>query len=201
MPLSKTTKLEAINTMLSVVGEPPINTLDTVSRVDVVTALAILTETLKEVQSQGWHFNSDDNVPLIPDANGYIQIPDNIVRVDMTDEVYGKDLTIRANKVYNKSTLNDVWPAQTILKCSVVYMFDFEELPETVRRYVVIRAARIFNDRVVGDQLHHAFTAQDEMAALAALKEFDGETADNSIFDSYNIGAIVNRPSITSRLS
>jgi hypothetical protein len=187
--------------MLSVVGEPPINTLDTVSRVDVVTALAILTETLKEVQSQGWHFNSDDNVPLIPDANGYIQIPDNIVRVDMTDEVYGKDLTIRANKVYNKSTLNDVWPAQTILKCSVVYMFDFEELPETVRRYVVIRAARIFNDRVVGDQLHHAFTAQDEMAALAALKEFDGETADNSIFDSYNIGAIVNRPSITSRLS
>jgi hypothetical protein len=80
-------------------------------------------------------------------------------------------------------------------------MFDFEELPETVRRYVVIRAARIFNDRVVGDQLHHAFTAQDEMAALAALKEFDGETADNSIFDSYNIGAVVNRPSITSRLS
>lgn len=201
MPLNKTTKLEAINTILSVVGEPPINTLDVVTRVDVVTALAILTETLKEVQSQGWHFNSDDNVPLMPDANGYINVPSNAVRIDLTDEVYGKDLAIRADKVYNKSTLSNVWPQETILKCSVIYLFDFEELPETVRRYVTIRAARIFNDRVVGDQAHHAFTALDEQTALTAMKEFDGDTSDHSIFDSYNIGAVVNRPSITSRLS
>lgn len=201
MPLNKTTKLEAINTILSVVGEPPINTLDVVTRVDVVTALAILTETLKEVQSQGWHFNSDDNVPLMPDANGYINVPSNAVRIDLTDEVYGKDLAIRADKIYNKSTLSNVWPQETILKCSVIYLFDFEELPETVRRYVTIRAARIFNDRVVGDQAHHAFTAIDEQTALTAMKEFDGDTADHSIFDSYNIGAVVNRPSITSRLS
>ena len=197
MPLNKTTKLEAINTILSVVGEPPINTLDVVTRVDVVTALAILTETLKAVQSQGWHFNSDDNVPLMPDANGYINVPSNAVRIDLTDEVYGKDLAIRADKVYNKSTLSNVWPQETILKCSVIYLFDFEELPETVRRYVTIRAARIFNDRVVGDQAHHAFTALDEQTALTAMKEFDGDTSDHSIFDSYNIGAVVNRPRVS----
>jgi hypothetical protein len=200
MATNKTTRIEAINTMLSVIGEPPINTLTGVNRADVLIADSILDEVSREVQAEGWHFNTDDNVPFVPDASGYISIPENVIRIDMTDEVYGKDLVARDGKIFNKATLSDVWPSTTTLRCSVVYLFEFDSIPQAARHYITIRAARIFNDRVVGDKTHHDYTANDEFKALITLKEYEGETGDYTMFDNYTIGAIVDRPRIAPRV-
>ena len=69
MALAKTTKLEAINTMLSNVGEAPVNSLTGSLTNDVQLAQNILDEISREVQSAGWHFNTDKEVPLAPDSN------------------------------------------------------------------------------------------------------------------------------------
>ena len=57
----RTTQLEAVNTMLSVIGETP--TTDSIisanSSADVVMAVQILDEVTKEVEAQGWHFNTE----------------------------------------------------------------------------------------------------------------------------------------------
>ena len=50
---------------------------------------------------------------------------------------------------------------------------------------------------MVGSQAHHAFSREDESRARALLKEFEGETADHSIFDNYDVYRIVNRPDVT----
>ena len=62
----RTTQLEAVNTMLSAIGETP--TTDAIiaadSSADVVMAVQILDEVTKEIESQGWNFNTEYDVPL-----------------------------------------------------------------------------------------------------------------------------------------
>ena len=75
-----------------------------------------------------------------------------------------------------------------------MYFLEFEEIPEAARRYLMIRAARIFQDRMVGSANHHAYNMIDEVRALADLKDHEGDTADHSIFQSSDVFRVINRP-------
>ena len=48
---------------------------------------------------------------------------------------------------------------------------------------------------MVGSQKAHMYTMQDEMFALTTLKEFEGDTADRTIFDHHDVFKTVNRRS------
>ena len=61
---TRTTELEAVNTILSTIGEAPLNTLTGSLPVDGTTAKNVLSEINREVQSAGWHFNSHYKVDL-----------------------------------------------------------------------------------------------------------------------------------------
>jgi hypothetical protein len=185
MPLTKTTKLQAINTMLSIIGEPPINSL-TAARADSLIAQNILDEVMREVLSYGWMFNTEDNVELIPEtATGYIYIGDSVVRVDMDPAFYNYDITIRGNRLYNRNGNSFVF--QEPIKVTRVVLMDYDDMPEVARRYVYIRSARIFQDRVVGSEKLHAFTQADEIGALAKLMEYETESGDYTIFQGPDI--------------
>jgi len=183
MALTKTTKLQAINTMLSVVGEPPVNSL-AAQRADSLMAQNLLDEVAREVQTYGWQFNTEDNVVFTPDSGtGYIYIADNVVRVDM-DPMYDAtyDIAIRGNRLYNRKTNSYSFSEQ--IKVQQVLLFDFEDLPEVAKRYIAVRAARVFQDRLVGATTLHGFTAVDEATALTKLQEYENEVGDYSIFQS-----------------
>ena len=182
MPLSKTTKIQAINTMLSTVGEPPINSL-AAQRADALIAQNILDEVCREVLTYGWQFNTDEGIYLTPDSNtGFIYVPDTVVRVDMDRNELEYDIVVRGNRLYNRKNNSYVFSGQ--IKVVQIYLMDFDEMPETAKRYVTIRAARIFQDRMVGSEKHHAFTLRDEVAALATMNEYENEVGDYTIFDS-----------------
>lgn len=185
MALSKTTKLQAINTMLSIIGEPPINTL-TAARADSLIAQNILDEICREVLSYGWLFNTEDNVELTPETStGYIYIGDSVVRVDMDPAYLNYDITIRGNRLYNR--IGNTFVFQEPIKVTRIVFMDYDDMPEVARRYVYIRAARIFQDRVVGSEKLHAFTQADEIATLAKLMEYETESGDYSIFQASDI--------------
>jgi hypothetical protein len=200
MATNKTTRIEAINTMLSVIGEPPVNSLAGVNRADVLIAGSILDDVSREVQAEGWHFNTDDRVPFIADATGTIAVPENVLRLEQTDKTYGIELIVRDDKIYNKFNLSSTWAVGATLYCSVVYLFDFDRLPQAARNYITLRAARVFNNRMVGDKAHHEYSSNDEFRALITLKEYEGETGDYTMFDNFTIGEIVNRPRIAPRV-
>ena len=65
-----TTQLEAVNSMLGHIGEAPVDSIATPSSLPISasTALTILDEVSREVQSDGWHFNTEYDVTLSPDA-------------------------------------------------------------------------------------------------------------------------------------
>lgn len=187
MALTKTNKLQAINTMLSAIGEPPVNSL-AAQRADSLIALTILDETTRDIQSYGWQFNTDENVVMTPETTtGFLYISDSIVRVDIayTDDTVALEVVIRGNRLYNRLTSSFVFTEA--LTTTQVTLLDFDEMPEIAKRYITIRAARIFQDRVVGSSTLHAFEMQDEIAALARLTEYENEVGDYNIFQSESV--------------
>src|ERR1043166_1428635 len=66
--LVPTTELEAINSMLSAIGEQPIAAVDTATQADVQMAVNILRDVTREVQSIGWRFNTEFGYEVAPFA-------------------------------------------------------------------------------------------------------------------------------------
>jgi len=198
MALNRATELEAVNTMLSAVGEPPINSLDAQKNADAAIARNILKEVNREIQTHGWHFNTQRDVSFSPDSTTKeILVGDNVVRIDIDMTSIGtsydeRDVTQRGDKLFDRRS--NTYEFTSDVKATVTYLFDWDELPEPFKNYVTVRSGRIFQDRMVGSQAHHGFSQQDEARALALLKEFQSDTADHSIFDHYDIYRIVARP-------
>ena len=187
MALTKTNKLQAINTMLSAIGEPPVNSL-AAQRADSLIAQSILDETTRDILSYGWQFNTDENVVMTPETTtGFLYISDSIVRVDIayTDDTVALEIVIRGNRLYNRLTSSYVFTEA--LTTTQVTLLDFDEMPEIAKRYITIRASRIFQDRVVGSSTLHAFEMQDEIAALARLTEYENEVGDYNIFQGESV--------------
>ena len=195
--------LTAVNTMLSAIGEIPTTQviLDAGSSADVVMAKQILDEVNKEVQGQGWHFNTEYDVELTPAGDKHIVLGTNIARVDLEPvNSSGLDVIVKWTsaeyRLYDKK--ERTYEFDNTVKATVVYFYEFIGLPHAAQQYITIKAARVFQDRMVGSQLHHRYYATDEYRALADLKDWEGETADHSIFDNYGTYRVIKRgPVIT----
>ena len=186
MAAGKTTKLEAVNTMLTFIGESPVNSLSDSSGVgDLPIAEQILDEIDREVQTQGWHFNTTVDVVTSPDAtSNEIVLSHNVVSADVKVGAYtDMDITLRNNKLFNRS--KNTFEFTSDLKLTLVSLLPWEDLPEKARRYVTLRSARVLQDRQVGAKELTEVGIREEMVALAALREYDAEGADYSVFDGY----------------
>jgi hypothetical protein len=182
--LGKTTKLQAVNQMLSFIGEAPINSLSDATGVgDVSLAESVLDEITLEVLSQGWHFNTNFDVTHEPDSNKEIVLGEVVLRIDTKVGAYGTmDVTLRGNKLYNRA--KNTFEFDDEIKTTEVVALPWDDLPETARRYIVLRAARVFQDRSIGSPELQQTGVQEELVALAALREYDAESSDYSVFDS-----------------
>ena len=65
-------------------------------------------------------------------------------------------------------------------------LFAFESLPEHARRYITLKASRVFQGRMVGSRELEALIARDEYTARARLEESDGLNSDRTIFDNFD---------------
>ena len=82
MTTAATTELESINIMLAAIGEAPVNSLTGTLPVDVKLAQSTLTEVNKEVQSEGWSFNTEIDVTLTRDGSNHVSLGTDVIRVD-----------------------------------------------------------------------------------------------------------------------
>jgi|TARA_Y100000052_G_scaffold20351_1_gene20264 hypothetical protein len=180
MTVAATTELESVNIMLAAIGEAPINSLTGTLPVDAVTAQSTLAEVNKEVQSEGWSFNTEIDVTLTRDGSNHVNLSNDILRVDPNIHQHPTiDAIQRALKLYDR--LNNKYEFDEDLICTVVYFRAFTEIPEPARRYITIKGARVFVDRLVGDQGLRTYTEQDEIRARAILMETDLANGDHNL--------------------
>lgn len=194
MALTLTSELDAVNIMLGTIGESPISSLDASTGVaDAVIARQVLSEVAVQVQEEGWHFNVEENFVLTPSTDtGNIFLPANCLEADSTGDDKLLDLAMRGRRLYDRT--NHTFVFTKSIKANLVLMLEFDDLPQAARHYITVRAARVFQQRVVGSELLGAFTERDEVMARAALKRFEAKTADYNILTSnYSVMRVLDR--------
>ena len=185
---TRTTHLEAINTMLSTIGEAPVNSLTGSLPTDASMAKNILDEVNREVQSGGWKFNTSYKATLSRDTNNKIPVANDVMHIELNPLLESKtsnDPVIRGSFLYNLAKESFIFD-KNFENVQIVHLLDFEQIPEQARRYITIRASRIFHDRTLGANALHRFSRQDELVALSILKQSEASVADHSIFNSYD---------------
>jgi hypothetical protein len=193
--MALTTKLEAVNTMISVIGESPVNTItgQTSLPITAIQAISTLDETSRAVQSEGWHCNTEYEYELTPDSvTSKITLPNNTLKFDLDPLLYtDTDPVQRGLKLYDRKNHTEVWTKS--VKGTITFELEFEDLPEQIRHYVTVKAARIFANRFIGNREIEGFTMREEVEAKARAIDSDSENADRSIFDNYSILRIIDR--------
>lgn len=188
-----TSELDAVNLMLSVIGESPLSNLSGITMVYAVLAKQVLSEISRSVQTRGWHFNLEKDYPLLPNAlTGEIPVPSNCLRVDSVYPDQDTDAVHRGSRLYDRR--NHTYIFSKGLKVDMVIALPFEELPESARYYIAVRAAREFQARTVGSDALYSFTAQNEKDARVAFMKSEGATADhNMLTDSWSVARTLQR--------
>ena len=185
---TRTTHLEAINTMLSTIGESPVNSLTGSLPTDASMAKNILDEVNREVQSGGWKFNTSYKATLSRDTNNKIPVANDVMHIELNPLLESKssnDPVIRGSFLYNLAKETFIFD-KDFENVQIVHLLEFEQIPEQARRYITIRASRIFHDRTLGANALHRFSRQDELVALSILKQAEASVADHNIFNSYD---------------
>ena len=178
-----TTQLQAINQMLTGIGQAPVVSLD-IANPEIATALSILDSVNREVQGEGWNFNTEINYPFTPDIDGTITIPGNVLQIsdNKTSNVQQYQTVLRNGKLYDKIAHTYTFPTTSPILCDVVWLFDFEDLAQVFQDYIAQRAARVFAGSVVGSKEMFQFNQQDEGILRANCLSYDTGTSEVNIF-------------------
>lgn len=177
------TELAAVNQILGAVGQAPVTTLDETNP-DVAIAYNTLINTSREIQGEGWSYNREYEYPFTPNTNKEIEIATNILAIDLSDlpQNRGIDSVIRNGKLYNKTEHTYSWTNFTKVYCDVTWYFDFADIPQSIRDYIIARASAMAAIQMVGNGDLYEMLTQREAVTRAAAIENDCLDGDYSIF-------------------
>ena len=190
-----TTQLEAVNIMLSAIGEAAVSALPATARAAVV-ATSVLEEVQKEVLTEGWHFNTETKVALVPDGGtGLVTVSTDIISVDDSAgyESTQRDLTLRGSTLYNRVGNTSVFAGT--LTVDITRLLAFTSIPQACRNYIVKKASRVFYDRMNDGDGRNTALIRDEMEARRRALADDTRGADYNIFNNPDVARIVRRRS------
>ena len=182
-PTTNATKeLPAINQILSSCGQAPVTTLDTTNP-DVAIVYDTLLQVNREVQAEGWTFNKENHVEFTPDDDDYINIPNNIIQLKLTENSNNMeyDAVRRNGRLYDKAHHTDKWTEDTI-ECDVIYEFDWVDLPQPIQDFITARAATLVSQRIVGDSGQYQMLQQQEAYLRALALEYETQQGQYTFF-------------------
>ena len=182
-PTRAMTKLDAVNLMLASIGQSPLNTITGTIPKEGTKAVLALDNALREVLTQGWSFNTDKEWPLTP-SSGKIDLPAGAAIIDPT---YGENYVVRwdtagtpALRLYNLDTRTFDEFEQDV-KVDVIWYFEYEQVMQHCRQYVVTKAARKFQSGIMASQILYEFTREMETEAYSTFRRIELRTSDFNI--------------------
>jgi len=182
--IALSTELEAVNEMLNAIGEGQVSSLDT-GNADVQQAVRLLRDHSRKLQKRGWWFNTEHEVTLTPDGNGFLNLPTNVLRADPVEEDRWEQPWVqRGLKLYN--TKDHTFVFTKPVKVELVVGLDWTELPQSARDHIAATAGLQFVDIEQANENRHSFTQQRVNDARLALETEEAEAGDYNMFrDSY----------------
>tara|TARA_R100000700_G_C3177999_1_gene153472 strand:+ start:1046 stop:1651 length:606 start_codon:yes stop_codon:yes gene_type:complete len=168
------TELEAVNMLLAAVGEAAVSSLETATTVEVTQAKNLLSNVNRAAQQKGWHFNTEWDVTLTRNSENKIPLSNSILSVHQP----GQLMTIRGQSgtmyAYDLDNNTFTW-TKNLTTAVTITLLDFIDTPNTFRQYVTVRAARIFQEEIIGQVSAETVNRQEEAEAYADLLDDDAE--------------------------
>ena len=172
------------------VGESPVNTL-TVQSPEVAIAQKTLRQVCREIQAEGWSYNTENEYPIDLDTNNQCIVPNNVLQIDLNIYQHGKDYNVvkrsdnGVQKIYDKKNHSFTFENCTKLYFDIVWMFKFEDLPQAFKDYVTAKATRVAAVRMVSSTEAAKLLEADEAYARALALEYDTRQGDHNIFNDF----------------
>ena len=184
--ISTDTELSAVNSILGSIGQSPITSLqasggiDPLANPEISIIVNILSETNKNVQAQGWHFNSEEGITVSPDAAGNFVVPADAIAYDVSDGQSDRfvDVVRRNGKIYDLVLKTDVFESD--MKFDKVTLVRFDDVPPAIQRYIIARAAVRAASQLVSNTELVKLLKQEETATQAAAMEYECQHSDSN---------------------
>lgn len=176
------TELDAINTMLGVIGETPVASID-LTLPDVATAQKILAAANRDVQTIGLNSNSDENFVLSVTSGEFIIpiTPYPVLRIDTSNQ--WQNVVKRGLKLWDKDNKTFTFTATT-LNVDIVWFLPFADLPVATRVYITMKAAKQFHNRVLGSEVLGPYAKEDEFVAWSLFSAEELNTGNYTMLRS-----------------
>ena len=183
------TELSSVNSILGAIGQSPISRIYRktdgeleYTNPEIAFVHNLLMEVNNDVQNEGWVFNREENYPLIPDVDGFIYVPPNVLRMDVSEgQVYrNHDVVKREGKLYCK--IHHTYKFSGALNFDITWKFDYEDLPSVFKRYITLRASGRAATQLVSNAELVQLLATQEAQARAAAIEYECNQGDYTFF-------------------
>lgn len=187
------TELEATNSILAIIGEAPIDGLPDLTTNEISDsslALTTLREVARDIQAEGWSWNTDKDVQLTNNA-GTVSLPSNALRwvFDPNWDVEGR-YTVRGCCVYDSLQQTHDLGEQEVSLAEMVVQLEWDDMPFHAQEFVKIRAGRIYADRMINSAVIYSFTASDEERARGMLIRAEEAHQRNNVLHGSRRGTI-----------
>lgn len=181
------TKLEAINIILSSIGNDPIDTIDENVDIDVTNAVNLLEKISRNTQRQGWDFNKGVYT-LYPDTNTQkIRWDNRILKFTSSNGTYAK----RGDYLYDIT--NQTFKFSDKVELEVIMVVDFEDLPDCFKNYITAQAAIEFQQKYLGDESISNILQYNMQEAKADIVQYDMDMGDYNMLRLTNIAEVLTR--------
>jgi len=185
------TELDAVNSILMSVGESPVNTLS-VQSPEVAIAQKTLQQVCREILAEGWKFNTETQYPITLDSNNECIIPNNVLQIDLNrfrhpdafDTIRKTDNGIQKLYDLHDHTFEFTNTSGDKIYVDVIWMIDYNDIPQVFQDYITVRASRIASNRMVNNPQAAELISADEAQARAVALEYDTVQGDYNIFNN-----------------
>ena len=190
------TDVEALNRILSTVGGEKVASTTGLSLI-ADNAYTDLKNSMRDLMSHPWGFNTEYEVELTADGSGKIDAPADASMVDLAPQHAGSlDIIIRddggTRRLYDrKEHTFAAFTAGETKKFTISYYLDFADMPEAAKIYVIAMAAVNFQATQVGNaQIDQILRAQ-LIAARAGFEAYEAQQETWTIFGNYDFYKVV----------
>ena len=173
------------------VGESPVNTLS-VQSPEVAIAQKTLQQVCREILTEGWKFNTETQYPINLDTNNHCIIPNNVLQIDLNryrhpdafDTIRKTDNGVQKLYDLHDHTFEFTNTSGDKIYVDIVWMVDFNDIPQVFQDYITVRASRIASNRMVNNPQAAELISADEAQARAVALEYDTVQGDYNIFNN-----------------
>lgn len=177
-------ELEAVNRILAIAGDSPVQTLED-NYVQSNLVRQILHNVSRTIQSQGWWFNEEENIDILPNDYGYIVLGTNVIRAVPSNP----NIIQRGSRLYDKQNRTGIFSQAVNLETLVIGL-EWDDLPNSAREYIVAVACLEYNSDYLGDDTQMAVLQRKISLTEIEIKSEDVENRQLNVFNNPRVSSI-----------